>query len=147
MAPAWDAKENAGPLANTIGSKIQYVWSEGEKLFNNLLIKANEYIPGLKEKLIIFGHDASRIGKNLFEWLDETLDIVIKYLILSFEATIRFLYDAYNATLLCIQDIIEGKIDLSDVVKATKKMFENAIMHAGEFYQYAKNHISIQMKH
>jgi len=40
----------------------------------------------------------------------------------------------------------DGKTDLSDVVNAFKKMVENATRQAGEFYQYAKNHISIQMK-
>jgi len=100
----------------------------------------------LKEKLIVFGNDASRISKNLFEWLDETLDIIIKYLILSFEASLRFLNEVYHATVLCIQDIIDGKTDLSDVVNATKKMFQNAIDQAGDFYLYAKNHISLQMK-
>jgi len=139
-------KENAGPIANEAGIKIKYAWNEGGIIVNNAIVKANEYIPGLKEKLIVFGNDASRISKNLFEWLDETLDIIIKYLILSFEASLRFLNEVYHATVLCIQDIIDGKTDLSDVVNATKKMFQNAIDQAGDFYLYAKNHISLQMK-
>ena len=125
---------------------VKYIWNESERIFGSLIIKANKYIPGLKEKLIIFGNDASLIAKSLFEWLDETLDIIIKYLILSFEASVQFLHEAYNVTLKCIQNIIDGKTDLSDVVNATKKIVENAMMQAGEFYQYAKNHISIHMK-
>jgi len=139
-------RENAGPLVTTIGAKIKYVWNETERISSSLILKANEYIPGLKEKLIIFGNDASLIAKSLFEWLDETLDIIIKYLILSFEASVQFLNEAYNVTLQCIQNIIDGKTDLSDVINATKMMVKNAMMQAGEFYQYAKNHISIQMK-
>ena len=139
-------RENAGPLVTTIGIKIKYIWNESERIFGSLIIKANEYIPGLKEKLIIFGNDASLIAKSLFEWLDETLDIIIKYLILSFEASVQFLNEAINVTLQCIQNIIDGKTDLSDVINATKMTVKNAMMQAGEFYQYAKNHISIHMK-
>ena len=141
-----DLKENAGPLATTIGDKVKYIWNEGEIILNSLVIKANEYIPGLKEKLVLFANNASRIGKNLFEWLDEVLDILIKYLILFFEASMSFLNEAYNAVLLCMQDIIDGKTDISDVYNASRRMIQNAMVQAGEYYQYAMSHISIQMK-
>ena len=141
-----DLKENAGPLATTIGDKVKYIWNEGEIILNSLVIKANEYIPGLKEKLVLFANNASRIGKNLFEWLDEVLDILIKYLILFFEASMSFLNEAYNAILLCMQDIIDGKTDISDVYNASRRMIQNAMVQAGEYYQYAMSHISIQMK-
>ena len=141
-----DFKENAGPLATTIGNKSKYVWHEGVNILNSLVFKANEYIPGLKEKLVIFTNDATRIGKNVFEWLDEVLDVLIKYLLLFFEASMSFLNEAYNTALLCMQDIIDGKTDLSDVYNASRKMIQNAVVQAGEYYQYAMSHISIQMK-
>lgn len=140
------AKENAGPFVTTVGTKMNSAWNEGKKGVSNVIGMANEYVPGLHEKLLVFSNDASRIAKDVLDWLYEAVDLFIKYVILFAEALLSVLKEVYEFCRSGIQDIINGKIDLSDIKAGSEKMFKKATVQVGEFYEYAKNHISIQLK-
>jgi len=140
------AKENAGPFATTLSVKIGVAWNEVKEFITHLVIMANDYLPGLKEKIIVISNDASRIANDVSDWLYEAMNLMTKYLIFFSQASLTFLKEAYEASLLCIQDIVNGKIDLSDVYTGSQKMLEKTVARAGEYYQYAMDHIKVQMK-
>ena len=140
------AKENAGPFITTLNTKLTMGWGEGKKFVSHLMEKANNYLPGLKEKWMVISNDMSRIGNDVFDWLYKTSNLVIEWLILYTQTAVNFLKEMYEATILCIQDIINGKIDLADVYVGIQKLIESAVVRAGKFYEYVLGQVKVIMK-
>ena len=140
------AKENAGPFVANVGTKMNSAWNEGKKGVSHFIGMANEYVPGLNEKLLVISNDASKIANDVLDWLYEAVNLLIKYVILFAEALLSVLKQFFEFCMSGIRDIINGKIDLSDLYAGSEKMFKKAIVQVGEYYEYAKNHISVQLK-
>ena len=140
------AKDNAGPFAANVNAKLNVAWTETKKFLAHLVVMANNYLPGLKEKLIVLSNDAARIANDVSDWIYEAISLIGKYLIIFGQDVLKFIKEMHEAILLCVQDVVNGKIDLSDVYTGSQKMFEKAVVNVGKYYQYAMKYVTDQMK-
>ena len=68
------AKQNAGPFITTAGIKINSLWNEGKKGATHVVGMANEYLPGLHEKMLVISDEASleyHIVSEIRSYLEE----------------------------------------------------------------------------
>ena len=139
-------KENAGPFMNNVLRKIDSAWVEAGKTVEYYFGDENEYLPEIKRKLTLISNEAAKIGKNLYDGIGGAIDAITAYTMHFSKFLLEFLKETYEVIRICIQDIINGKIDLTDVYNGCQKLFQKAVLHSRETYEYAKNYLTTQMK-
>lgn len=108
--------------------------------------KFNEYLPGIKEKWITISGETLRVGTDVWNWLCKTFYLVVDWLITYGQISIDYSNEVFRATKLCVQDTIDGKIDLTDVYNGCQKMLKAAVTHAFKLYEQARDQINIMIK-
>ena len=82
----------------------------------------------------------------MYDGICGAIDAITAYTMHFSKMLLEFLKETYEVIRICIQDIINGKIDLTDVYNGCQKLFQKAVFHSRETYEYAKNYLTTQMK-
>ena len=136
-------KQAAGPFVTALHTSLSMAgkrfWGlverfEGKKIVVGILEKTNEYLPGLNEKLIMVSTDILKLGNDVIDWLHNVMSLALEYLMSYAQIFFNVLKEGYEALVICIQDIIDGKIELADVYIGSKKLFKKAAVAIGNVY-------------
>ena len=136
------AKTNVEPFMKVAIEKLHKTIAKMKKLVQTLVEKSNHYLPGIKEKLVLASNEALRTGKEALAWAAKTAALVRDWLIFYGEFIVQYAKEVFQDTKQCINDVIEGKIDLTDVYNGAQKILQKSLVHAEKMYEYTRDAIS-----
>jgi len=121
-------RQNVGPALTKAAQRAQWAWSETKLMGNNAIEKANEYLPGAKDKVLVLGSQASRWAEDASQWL------VVNGKALS-DQTYKLAIGASQSVKVTTQDVIDGKIELKDVYNGAVDLGNKALLKFEELRQ------------
>jgi len=121
-------RHNVGPALAKAAQKAQWAWTETKLMGNNAMEKANEYLPGAKDKILVFGSQASLLAGEWSDWL------LVNSKALS-DHSYKLAIDASQSIKVTTQDVIDGKIELKDVYNGAMDLGNKALLKFEELRQ------------
>ena len=93
-------RENVGPLIQEANVQLKWALEEAKKAGPMVVTKVNEYLPGAKEKTMLFLDEASKQSNIAFEWVLVNGKVLL-------ENVSVFAQNTAKSTQATVQDIIE----------------------------------------
>jgi len=121
-------RENLGPALTKAAQQAQWAWTQAAATGSDALQKANVYLPGAKEKAILFCSETSRIVVEYSEWfvgLTQT----------GSTQAYKMALEATQSAKLTTQAVIDGEIDLKDVYNGAVDLGNKALLKFEEIRQ------------
>jgi len=114
-------RENLGPLIDKAATNANWAFQETKKMGPVVIDKANEYLPGAKDRINLFLSESGRLSNQALEWGIANGKLAAAY-------TAQTAQSASKSIQATVQDVIDGKIELKDVYNGAKDLGNQAIL-------------------
>jgi len=125
-------RHNVGPALDKATQKAQWAWTQTKLFGNDAVEKANEYLPGAKDKVLVFGSQASQFAGDFHQWMLANGKAWS-------DQTYKLATDASQSIKVTTQDVIDGKIELKDVYNGAVDLGNKALL---KFQQLRQSYTS-----
>lgn len=114
-------RESLGPIVDTAAQNAKWAFEETKKMGPVVIDKANEYLPGAKERVNLLASEAGRISGQAFDWTVENSQLFAAH-------AVKAAQSALASIQLTVQDVIDGKIELKDVYNGARNLGNQAFL-------------------